>query len=226
MAKTKEYVTLLSSLSKENRKTIKKMHHYLETCYINEAVFEDMMCDLAGMALECEKSGERFSERIGMDYKSFCRELAKNAKKQSVLERILDVSSWLLFFDGIIIPLLYILYTVFFGFSSSYIERLVITAPAGQLLMYFSVSTVFIIGWFAVKRFTYNAQTVVLAIYIGGVLGTFLLTDFIGKKYMLGSVSVNIIYWTIAIALLMLVCFLAKRLTAFRLAYRVENRKK
>ena len=92
--------------------------------------------------------------------------------------------------------------------------------------MYFSVSTVFIIGWFAVKRFTYNAQTVVLAIYIGGVLGTFLLTDFIGKKYMLGSVSVNIIYWTIAIALLMLVCFLAKRLTAFRLAYRAENRKK
>lgn len=221
MNSKKEYCTLLSSLSKENRKTIRRIEHYLETCYINEAVFEDMLCDLAGMALECEASGEKFSDRIGMDYRSFCRELAKNAKKQSFPERVFDVSKWLLFFEGILVPLLYVFYTIFFGFSSSYIEKLVITAPSGQLFMYFSVSTVFIIGWFLVKRFTYYAQSIVLATYIASVLGTFLLTDFIGNKFMSGlTLSINIFTWTAAILSLLVISHLAKRLIAYNRAYR------
>ena len=87
----KEYRALLCRLSKENRRTIVKMQHYLETCYINEVVYEDMMCDLAGMALECQERDERFEDSIGTDYKSFCRSLADNAKKQTFPERLLLV---------------------------------------------------------------------------------------------------------------------------------------
>ncbi|MBR4296332.1 MAG: hypothetical protein IKT56_05820 [Clostridia bacterium] len=215
----KEYIALLGKLSKDNRKTIKKMQHYLETCYLNEVVFEDMMCDLAGMALECQERGESFDDSIGTNYKDFCRSLAKNAKKQTFPERFFDVLKWMLYFDGIIIPLLYVCYAIF-GFTEPHIEGVTITAFAGQLLMYFSVSTFLIVGWFLVKRFTYYSPTLVLSIYMAAVILVFLLTDFIGDYFFASlTVSVNLIIWAIVIAAFLLICYLARRLIAISNVY-------
>ncbi len=220
----KEYCALLKKLSKDNKRTIEKMRHYLETCYINEVVFEDMMCDLAGMALECEERGERFEDSIGMDYKTFCRSLAENAKKQTFAERFFDVLRWIIYFDGIIIPLLYILYSIF-GFTKPSLDGLVLRAPAGQLLMYFSVATFTVLGYFIAKRFTYHAQTLVISSYLAAVILVFLLTDFLGDFFFSEkTISVSIISWGIIICVLLLICCLARRLIATNIAYKAKNR--
>ncbi len=220
----KEYRSLLKKLSRDNRRTIEKMRHYLETCYINEVVFEDMMCDLSGMALECEERGEKFEDSIGMDYKTFCRSLAENAKKQTFAERFFDVLRWIIYFDGIIIPLLYILYSIF-GFTRPSLDGLVLTAPAGQLLMYFSVATFTVLGYFIAKRFTYYAQTVVISSYLAAVILVFLLTDFLGDSFFdQTTVSVSIITWGIAIFALLVICYLTRRLIATNIAYRAKNK--
>lgn len=219
----KEYRALLQKLSKENRRTIIKMQHYLETCYINEVVFEDMMCDLSGMALECQERGEHFEDSIGMDYKTFCRSLAANAKKQTFPERFFDVLRWIVYFDGIIIPLLYILYS-FLGFTKPSIDGLTLTAPAGQLLMYFSVSTFTVLGYFVAKRFTYYAQTVVISTYLAAVILVFLLTDLFGDLlFDERTVSVSIIVWGIIIFAVLILCFLARRLIATNIAYKAKK---
>lgn len=219
----KEYLASLRSLTKENRKTILRMQHYLETCYLNEVVFEDIMSDLAGMAIESQKRGVSLSDTIGMDYKSFCRELAVNAKKQSFPERIFDVMTWICFFDGILVPILSIFYSLFY--SPSYnIGDFTMIAPAGQLMMYVSVSTVLVIGWFLTKRFTYSAQAIVFSAYMAAVLLTFVLTDFFGK-HLFGdkTVSISLFTWLATVTVLFVICYLAKRLLAFTIAY--KNRK-
>lgn len=219
----KEYRVLLSKLSKENRRTIVKMYHYLETCYINEVVFEDMMHDLAGMALECQERGERFEDSIGTDYRTFCRSLAANAKTQTFAERFFDVLRWIVYFDGIIIPFLYLLYAIF-GFTVPSIDRLILIAPAGQLLMYFSVATFTVLGYFIAKRFTYHAQTLVISTYLAAVISVFLLTDFLGDYFFKETtVSVSIIAWGVAIGAILVICYLARRLIAMRIAYKVKK---
>ena len=215
----KEFLSLLKQLSKEDRKIIKKMQHYFETCYLNEVVFEDMMCDIAGMALECQTRGESFSEYIGTDYKTFCRSLAGNAKKQTFPERLFDVLSWLTYFDGIIIPFLYVLYAIF-GFTEPRLDGLVLTAPIAQLFMYFSVSTLLVIGWFLVKRFTYYSQTLVLAIYMAAVISALLITDFAGQIWFGDTLlSVSIVWWAVATFCVLIICYLAKRLIAMSNVY-------
>ncbi|MBQ8208378.1 MAG: hypothetical protein IJZ89_06580 [Clostridia bacterium] len=219
----KEYRSLLIKLSRDNRRTIVKMQHYLETCYINEVVYEDMMCDLAGMALECQERGEKFENSIGTDYKSFCRSLAVNAKKQTFPERFFDVLKWIVYFDGIIIPLLYVLYAIF-GFTRPILDGLTLTAPAGQLLMYFSVATCMVLGFFIAKRFTYHAQTLVIFTYMAAVILVFLLTDFLGEA-LLGdmTLSVSLIAWGIVIGALLIICYLSRRLIATNIAYKSKK---
>lgn len=219
----KEYRALLCRLSKENRRTIVKMQHYLETCYINEVVYEDMMCDLAGMALECQERDERFEDSIGTDYKSFCRSLADNAKKQTFPERLFDVMKWIVYFDGIIIPLLYILFAIFESTRPN-LSGVMLTAPAGQLFMYFTVSTFTVLGFFLAKRFTYYAQTLVISIYLAAVIFVFLISDFLGEViFSDATVSVSIISWGIVIGAILIICSLARRLIATDIAYKQKK---
>ncbi len=219
----KEYKAIMSRLSRENRKIIRKMQHYLETCYINEVVYEDMMCDIAGMALECEERGDAFADSIGTDYRSFCRSLADNAKKQTFPERFFDVLKWIVYFDGIIIPMLYILYAIFGGHSPR-LDGLRLSAPAEQLFMYFSVATVTVLGFFLAKRFTYCAQSLVIFIYLAGVITVFLITDFLGGVFFKGvTVAVSLVTWAIIIAANLVICYLARRLIATNIAYKSKK---
>ena len=219
----KEYKSILKRLSKVNRRTIVKMQHYLETCYINEVVYEDMMCDIAGMALECQERGEAFADSIGTDYKTFCRSLAYNAKKQTFPERFFDVLKWIVYFDGIIIPLLYVLYAIFDS-TRPHLNGLTLSAPAGQLLMYFSVATSMVLGFFMAKRFTYCAQSIVIFIYMAAVLLIFLMTDFLGSVFLSEiTVSVSTVTWGIIICAVLLICYLARRLIAMNIAYKAKK---
>ncbi|MBE6538130.1 MAG: hypothetical protein E7671_01525 [Ruminococcaceae bacterium] len=222
----KEYGSILKQLSKENRKTIKKMQHYLETCYINEVVFEDLMCDIAGMAMECQERGENFADSIGTDYKSFCLSLSENVKKQSFPERFFEVLKWMVYFVGIIIPFLYVMYA-FFDATRPNLSGFVLNAPASEIFMYFSVSTLVVIGFFLAKRFTYCAQTLVIFIYFAAVTGAFVLTDFLGEA-IFGNItlSVNLITWGVVILVLLLICQLARRLIATNIAYKAKERRK
>lgn len=220
----KEYGVLLGELSKENRRTIKKMQHYLETCYINEVVFEDLMCDIAGMAIECQERGEKFADSIGTDYKSFCLSLSENVKKQSFPERFFEVLKWMVYFIGIIIPFLYVMYA-FFDNTSPNLNGFILNAPASELLLYFSVSSFLILGFFLAKRFTYCAQTLVIFIYFAVVTAVFLLSDFLGELFFGDlTVSVNLIIWGAVILALLLICQLARRLIATNIAYKARER--
>lgn len=213
----KEYHSNFKLLSKENKRTVRRMQHYLETKYINEIVFENMMNDLLGMALESQARGESLQNTIGMDYKTFCQELADNAKKQTPAERVLYVSQWLILFGGIIVPLLYVFYAVF-GFSKPSITGVYLTAPTKQLFMYLSVATTIIIGWFIVKRFTYSAQTIVFGLYLIAITGTFLLTDFLGTLLFDDTIKINILIWIASFAAALAFVALLRRNIAIILA--------
>lgn len=224
MMNKKEYKNAQDKLTKENRKTIRKMRHYLETRYLNEIVFEGIMNDLVGMALESQQRGTTFADSIGMDYKKFCHELVENATKQTALERTCFVAQWLIAFVGLIVPLMYVFYLIFFP-STPELNRFLLIAPASQLFMYLSTATVLIIGWFVVKRLTYSSQFIVLGIYIALVILTFLLTDIVGTRFFGDfTLKIKILPWILGSALLIVFFYLIKRVSAFTAAYKGKNK--
>ncbi len=214
-----------SQLSKENRRILRKMKHYLEACYLNEVVFEETMSDLVGMALESQQRGESLDTVIGMDYRDFCRELAKNAQKQSWLERIMNILLWLLWCALLIVPLLYVI-SMSHVFHTAYGENGVLNASLPFVLKYFSVSAVIIIGWFAIRRFTYFSQTLVMSVYVCLVMTIYILMDLFAIRFF-GSwiVHISLVRWIAVFAFLILLCHGLKRLTALTIAYRNQRKR-
>lgn len=213
-------------LSKENRRILRKMRHYLEACYLNEVVFEETMSDLVGMALESQQRGEALDAVIGMDYRDFCRELARNAQKQSWLERILNVLLWLMWCGLLIVPALYVV-SLSRIFHTAYGENGVLNAPIPFVLKYFAVSAVIIVGWFMLRRFTYFSQTLVMSVYVCVVMAIYILMDVFAIRF-LGSwiVHISLLRWIAVFAFLILLCHGVKRLTALTIAYRNQKKKK
>ncbi len=216
---TSDFKNALRTLTPENRRVIRDMYHYLGTCGLNEVVYEDLMSDLAGMALESQERGVSFSDTVGMDYHAFCRELVKNAEKQSFSERLFDVVRWIAACIGAVMPVMY-LYALAFPRQTVFTEGLTLHSPLSFFLTYSAITVVAVLGWFVTKRFIYYSQTIVFPVYLTAILCSFVLFELLSVYTDRVILELSLPLWLIAWALVLVLCLGAKRLIAFTAVHR------
>ncbi len=207
-------------LTKENKKIIMKIEHYLESRYINQVAGEEIMSDIVGMALECQERGDSFAEMIGSDHEAFCRELIRNSPRQYIHERILHVVHWFLLFATFLLPCLYLVEFMLPRFFPGSVDGLIYTVKLSYVLKYYIIMLVLVVGWFFVRMYTYKPTKYVLGTYFGVFLLFFLFTDGVLAFILHDKIlNINIIIWTVSVAILLIICDLARRMIAISIAY-------
>lgn len=208
-------------LTKENKRIIMKIEHYLESRYINQVAGEEIMSDIVGMALECQERGDSFSEMIGSDHEAFCRELIRNSPRQHVHERILHVLHWFLLFATFLLPGLFAVEFLMPSYFPGCVDGLIFTVKLSYVLKYYIIMLVLVIGWFIVRMHTYKPTRYVFGTYFAVFMLFFLFTDGVLAFVMNDTVlNINIVIWTVTVAVLLLICDLTRRVIAMSIAYR------
>lgn len=220
----KERKTSSKTLTKENRRIIMKIEQYLESRYINDIAGEEILSDIVGMALECQERGDSFAEMIGTDHEAFCKELVKNSPKQYMHERILHVLHWLLLFATFLLPGLFIIEMIFPTYSPGDILGIVYTVRFSYILKYYILMFVLVVGWFFVRMYNYKPTKYVFGTYFTILMLFFLFTDAV-LKFIIGNmiVNINIIFWTVTLAVLFIICYLVRRVIAMTIAYKKDK---
>ena len=203
------------------------MEQYFESRYINEIACNDIMVDIAGMAIESQQRNQPFIEVIGGDFENFCKEMIENAPRQSWAERILSVMHWILLFSMVFVPGLFIIKMLIPKYAPGEINNISYEVPLAFLLKYFILMLIVVVGWFFVRMYTYKPMKYVMGSYVGIILGLFLASDFL-LKYIIGDflVYLNLIIWIIALALMLLMCDLSRKLVATTIAYKNSKKNK
>ena len=216
----KELSLSLKKLTPENRRIIRKMEVYLESRYINEFAGEEILSDIVGMALECQKRGESFSEAIGGDSEAFCRELIRNSPRQSLLERILTVFIWLFFFTLFLLPALYLIELAFPQYSPAEVQGLLYTARLSFFLKYEALLVILILGWFLVRRNAYRPMKFVIGIYVAVAMIFFLVSNTVLTFFVHdAAVTISLVVYVISVGALLGLCYLGRKLAALTVAY-------
>ncbi len=217
----RERKTSAKILTKENRRIIMKIEQYLESRYINEIAGEEILSDIVGMALECQERGDSFEQMIGADHEAFCRELVRNSPKQHLHERILHMLHWLLLFATCLLPGLFLIEILFPAYSPGNIVGIDYTVRFSYILKYYILMFVIVVGWFFVRMYNYKPTKYVFGTYFTILMLFFLFTDAI-LKFIIGnmSVNINIIVWTVTLAVLFVICYLLRRVIAMSIAYK------
>lgn len=215
------------ALTKENRRTIMKIEHYLETHHINEVAGEEIIADIVGMALECQERGDSFTEMIGDDHESFCRELVRNSPKQYIHERVLRIMHWFLLFAMLLLPGLYLVELVLPKYFPGSVNGLIYTVRLSYVLKYYILMFAIVIGWFYVRMHTYKPTKYVFGTYFSVIMLFFLLTDGV-LAFIVGEIIVDlsILLWVISTGAVLLICDLASRMIAVSIAYTRKNHTK
>ncbi len=217
----KERKSTSRTLTKENRRIIMKIERYLETRYINEVAGEEILSDIVGMALECQERGDSFADMIGSDHEAFCRELIRNSPRQYFHERVLNVLHWFLLFAMLLLPGLYLIELVLPTYSPGFVDSLVYTVRFSYILKYYIIMFVLIIGWYFVRMYSYKPTKYVFGTYFAVFMLFFLFTDgllaFIIKDH---EISINILIWLVSLAVLLVMCYLVRRVIAMSIAYK------
>ena len=217
----KELSASMKKLNKENRNIIMKMETYLESHYVNEVSCEDILSDIVGMALECQERNESFLSAIGGDSETFCRELTRNAPRQSVWERIFNALRWFFLYAAILLPGMYLVELLFAKWSPAEINGILYTVRLSFILKYYLFMFVLVAGWFIVRMCTYKPMKYVFGIYFGVFMLFFLFTD-AALTFLIGSriVTLNPIVIACIFSVLTILCDVIRRLAAFTVAYR------
>ena len=217
----KERKITSKTLFRENRRIILKIEHYLETRGINDIAGEEIISDIVGMALECQERGDSFSEMIGDDHEAFCKELIKNSPRQKLYEKILRVIQWFLLFAMLLMPVLYFIELVFPLQSPADIKCLTYTVKLSFVLKYYMLLTVLTFGTFFIRMYTYKPTKYVIGTYLAAVMAAFLFADSV-LDFMVGQMlfNVNILMWIMCICVLLIMCYLTRRVIAMSIAYK------
>lgn len=221
----KELKSAMKQLTKENRKIIYHMEKYFGSHYLNEVCYDELLSDVVGMAIECQKRGDDFSEAVGMDYELFCHELALNIPKQSMVEKVFSCITWILYAVGIVIPCLFIYSKIFDRFTPAVCDGFLITASLAYFVKYTSIATLLVFGRYFFRRSSYSVQLRSLGIYVAFFLLFAIAIDNLAYSWFgTSTISIHIIVWFVIFAILITLAFLAKRFTALGIAY--SKRKK
>ncbi len=217
----KERKRSANTLTKENKRIIMKIEHYLETRYINEIAGEEILSDIVGMALECQERGDSFGEMIGDDHESFCRELIRNSPKQYIHERILSICHWFLLFAMLLLPGLYLIELILPQYSPGSVNALIYTVRSSYVIKYYIIMFVLVLGWFFVRMYTYKPTKYVFGTYFAVFMLFFLFTDGV-LAFIIGErlIKINVLIWIISLGIMLLLCDLLRRVIAMTIAYR------
>ncbi len=223
----KELLSAKRRLNKDNLKLILKMEQYLESHYINEIAGEEILSDIVGMALECQERKESFLDAVGGDSETFCRELIRNAPRQSLIERIMNVLRWLFLYAAILVPGLALIELLFAKLTPAELDGLYYRVPLAFLLKYYIITCVLVVGWFIVRMFSYRPMKYVFGIYFSVFMLLFLGSNAI-LNFVVGArvVSVHVVVIAVVFAVLTVLCDLIRRLSAITIAYRKRKKEK
>lgn len=214
-----EYKSCIRQLNAENKKLVKKIALYIESRNLNGVAREELLGDIAGMALECQKRNESFSEQIG-DYQDFARALVKNSPRRNAAETAFWVLAWIVGAVGAIVPLLWLAEFIIPELSPARNSGFDFIAPLAYILKY----TVFVggamLGWFVAFRLTYRSKAAVMSIYIAILIFSFAVFS-LSTRLMPESPDcpVSIILWCLIFILAVFVCLMSKHITALTVAY-------
>ena len=221
-----EYKICLRQLNRENRRLVKKIRWYLDSRYLNGVARQELLGDIAGMALESQKRGEDFYSAIGNDYETFCKELAKNSPRLSPSESLMWMLSWLVAAVGAVLPLMALIEWLFPRLTPAALEGVVLTAPAAYFLKYLLFVGVAVASWFLAFRLTYKSRTLVPLIYVGLMLmcliGFELFSLWLPESPLW---PISLVLWCLIFITLTTVCLVGKRLAALTVAYQQRRRK-
>lgn len=208
-------------LTKENKRIIMKIEHYLESRYINQITGKEIISDIVGMAIECQERGDSFAEMIGADHEAFCRELIRNSPRQHIHERILHVLHWFLLFATFLLPGLFLVEVLMQDYFPGSVNGLIFTVKLSYLLKYYIIMLVLVIGWFIVRMHTYKPTKYVFGTYFAVFMLFFLFTDSVLAFIMNDTIlKINILIWTLAVAALLVICDLTRLVIAMSIAYK------
>lgn len=222
--KNREWRTAMLQLSLENRRTLRRMARYLDSYALNEVAYEELMSDLAGMALECQERQQPFCEAVGMDEVAFCHELVANCPRETRAERILGGCSWIVLWIGLVLPVMMLLEVIFTWMPGS-CEGLLYHTPLSFLLKYCTTAALAACGLFFLKRMSYYSKSLIGTVYLIVFLVVFITVSEV-CTYLLGAmqVSISLVVWAVVFGILLLLCYVAKRCTAMTVAYQQKKR--
>ena len=222
-----EYKSCYRQLNEENRKLLKKIRLYLQSRYLSEVAEDELLVDIAGMALESQKRGESFREAIGNDYESFCKELAKNSPRRSKVEGAFLILAWVLAVMGAVLPLLCLWEWIAFFISPARLDGVVLITPAAHLLKYLVFSAVAVCGWFFAFRYNHKTQTGVILVYLSVLFFGFFVFNIFSQWMPQSPVwAISAPLWMVVFAILVGTVLLAKRLAALTVAYQQQRKEK
>ena len=220
-----EYKICLRQLNRENRRLVKKIRWYIDSRHLNGVARQELLGDIAGMALESQKRGEDFYSAIGNDYETFCKELAKNSPRLSPSESLLWMLSWLVAAVGAVLPLMALTEWLFPGLTPAALEGVVLTAPAAYFLKYLVFVGVAVASWFLAFRLTYKSRTLVPLIYVGLMLICLISFELFALWLPESPLwRISLVLWCLIFVALSAVCLVGKHLAALTVAYQQRRR--
>lgn len=217
---------VLSQLTAENRRALRRMTRYFDSYSLNEVAQEELLVDLAGMALECQQRGQAFSEAIGMDEVVFCHELVVNCPRETWAERTLGALRWMVAWIGCILPVMYFLEWVF-PWMSGNIENGMYLVPMPFLCKYCAAVIPIAAGLYIFKRLTYFPRSMVWTLFAMVFLAVFITVSEVSVRLMQAiTVPLSLLAWLLVFGGAFAFLHIAKRCVALTVAYRRRKQEK
>lgn len=224
MKKQNELKVTMARLSPENRRILRRMARYLDSYSLNQVAYEELMNDLAGMALECQQRQQPFSEAVGMDEVAFCHELVASCPRETVGERLLGLLLWIVTWAAAVVPVMAVLEWIF-PWMSGEMQGVVYTVPVPYLSKYCAAVLLIALGLYFLKRNIYRSKYAVGTVYGVIFLLVFITVSEVSSRMGSGTaVDISLVVWLLAFAILILLCYVAKRCVAMTMAYQQKRR--
>ena len=215
-----------SQLNAENRRTLRRMTRYLDSYSLNEVKQEELLTDLAGMALEYQQREQDFSEAVGMDEVAFCHALVANCPRETWMERMLGVLRWMVAWIGCVLPVMYVLEWVF-PWMSGVIENGFYFVPLPFLCKYCAAVISVAAGIYLFKRLTYFPRSMVWTWFVVAFLTVFITVSEVAARFMQAiTVPFSLVLWLIWFGSVFALLHIAKRCVALTVAYRQKKQEK
>lgn len=113
---------LRKELEKENRQLFDKIIINIDSYSLNTIQREEIYEELLGIFVESENRNEYLSLVIGPDINEFCKELTKNAKRKTFLEKVISSLSSVSFYISLISILSIVSYLIFGDILGMYVN--------------------------------------------------------------------------------------------------------
>lgn len=218
-----EYRAAVAQLTPQNRRVLRRMARYIDSYSLNEVAYEELMSDLVGMALECQKRRQPFSEAVGMDEAAFCHELVANCPRRTRAERVFGMLLFLTAWVAAILPAMYLLEFVF-PWMPGQCDGLIYITPAAFVCKYFATVLMLSTGLYFWKRITYRSKSVVGGVFLLAFLLVFITVSEVAPLVVGDALwRIHMPVWIVACAALMALFYVIRRLVAMTLAYQRQK---